>query len=235
VRRLLAVLTGVLALALLSPVASPSVAAPIGTPVPRAEADYRFRDTLASSVAGAPVLRNLTGIGTNSFATETVDGRQRRVLRFAQGNGLRLGDATRLVARNKYSIAVRFRFDDVDGYRRLISFRPNSSDWSDTGLYVDDGDLVWYDRRHPDLDVVGEDTWVTVTLTRSANAVVRGYVGPDQVFSFNDFNSRAVIDANRIIRFFRDDADEESSGAVTRIRIWDEVLTPDQVAHLSAV
>jgi hypothetical protein len=208
----------------------------IGPPLPRPEADYRFQDSLASSIAGAPALRILSDIGASGFATEEVDGRNRRVLQFPEGNGLRLGNVTSLVARNKYTIAIKFRFDEVASYARVIAFKPDSSDWDDTGLYVQDTDLVWYDRRFPDLDNVNADQWVTVVVSRSANGVVRGYVGPEQVFSFNDFNSRAVIDANRIIRFFRDNENgEESSGAVARIRIWDEVLTADQVARLSAV
>ena len=75
-----------------------------------------------------------------------------------------------------------------------------------------------------------------VYLLRATSGVVRAYVQGTQVFSFDDFNGRARIDPNGIVRFFRDDeSDEESSGAVARIRIWDEVLTPSQVAHLSAV
>ena len=234
VRRLALLLAAGLVLALVVP-AAPVDAGPLGTPVPRPEADYRFQDTLASSVPGAPVLRNLNGTPPNDFGTEVVAGRNRRVLQFAEGGGLRLGNATSLVAPNKYTITIRFRFDATTAYARVLTFKPDSNVNADTGLYVQDDDLVWYDRRFPDFATVIPDQWVEVTLTRSANGVVRGYVRDVQVFSFNDFNSRAVIDPNHIIRFFRDnDNNEESSGAVARIRIWDEVLTADQVAHLSA-
>ena len=212
-------------------------AGPIGgPPPPRPEADYRFQDSLASSVPGAPVLRNLDGPTPNEFGQEVVDGHNRRVLQFDEGGGLRLGNVTSLVAANKYTISIQFRLDATTSYARVLTLKPDSNVNADTGLYVQDDDLVWYDRRYPDLATVIPDQWVTATVTRSANGVVRGYIRDVQVFSFNDFNSRAVIDANRIIRFFRDnDNSEESSGAVARIRLWDEVLTPDQVAHLFAV
>ena len=234
VRRLLVLVVIALGAAVLGP-ATPTDAGPIGQPVPRPEADYRFRDNLTSSVPGAPALRILSGNGASGFATENVNGQNRRVLQFPEGNGLRLGNATSLVARNKYTISIQFRFDATTSYARVLAFKPDSNANADTGLYVEDDDLVWYDRRYPDFATVIPDQWVTATLTRSANGVVRGYIRDVQVFSFNDFNSRAVIDANQIIRFFRDNGFEESSGAVARIRIWDEVLTADQVAHLFAV
>jgi len=227
-----------LGLALLAPVVPAQAApeGPIGPRLPRPVADYRFQNSLASSVAGAPRLRNLNGIGINTFGTENVDGRNRTVLQFPVGNGLRLGNATSIVAPNRYTIAIKFRFDEVDGYRRVVALKPDSHPASDTGLYVNDSDLVWYNRAQADLDDIGADQWVTVVLTRSANGVTRGYVGPDRVFAFVDSYNRARIDPNRIIRFFRDDEnDEESSGAVARIRLWDVVLTADQVARLSAV
>jgi len=131
---------------------------------------------------------------------------------------------------------VKFRFDATTTYARVIAFKPDTHDYADTGLYVQDDDLAWYDKRYPDLDDITPDQWVTVVLTRSLNGMVRAYVGPDLVFAFNDLSNRARIDPNRIIRFFRDnDNDEESSGAVARIRLWDQVLTPDQVVRLSAV
>jgi len=235
--RLVKILALGLGLALLLPVTTTADAGPIGgPPPPRPVADYRFQDSLASTVPGAPVLRNLNGTPPNEFGQEVVDGHNRTVLQFADGGGLRLGNATSLVAPDKYTIAVKFRFDTTASYGRVIAFKPDSNDNADTGLYVQDDDLIWYDRRYPDLDNIGPDQWVTVVLTRTANGVVRGYVGPDQVFSLNDFNNRARIDPNRVIRFFRDnDNNEESSGAVARIRLWDRVLTPDQVARLSAV
>jgi hypothetical protein len=235
-RRLLKILVLGLGLALLGPLAPAAHAGPIGTPPPRPEADYRFQNRLSSTVAGAPVLRNLNGVGVNTFGTEDVEGHDRTVLQFPEGNGLRLGNATSLVTPTRYTIAMKFRFDAVANYARVITFKPDANTYADTGLYVDDSDLIWYDRRYPDFDNILPDQWVTVVLTRATSGVVRAYVQGTQVFSFDDFNGRARIDPNGIVRFFRDDeSDEESSGAVARIRIWDEVLTPSQVAHLSAV
>jgi hypothetical protein len=179
------------------------------------------------------VLRNINANGTNAFAIEDVDGSNRRVLQFPEGNGLRLGNVSSLIARNRYTIAVRLRFDDVETYARIINFKPDSSPSSDTGLYVLDGDLVFYQREFPDNDAVSADEWVTVVMTRAANNVVRGYVDGVQQFGFTDGLGRSKIDPNNLLRFFRDDETrEESSGAVARIRIWDGPLTPAQVAAL---
>jgi len=119
----------------------------------------------------------------------------------------------------------------VTGYRRVIAFKPNEAPQVDTGVYVHDGSFVFYDRRLPDDQVIDADEWVTVVVTRAANDVVRGYVDGVQQFSFVDDQNRAAI--QRFLRFFKDDPnDEESSGAVARIRIWDGPLTPAQVAGL---
>jgi len=196
---------------------------------PTLQADYRFGNTLASSVPGAPRLRDINANGNNLFVP---DG-PRTVLRFPEGNGLRLGNATSVIPRGRYTIAIRMRFDTVTGYRRVVNFKPDSSDNSDTGLYVSDGDLVFYSRVFPDVDSIGAGELVTVVLTRSTRNRLRGYVDGVEQFDINDPNGRARIGANNLLRFFRDDANrEESAGSVARIRLWDGPLTPAQVAAL---
>ena len=84
-------------------------------------ADYRFDDSLASSVGDPPALNNL-GAG-NAFATETVDGAPNRVLTFPAGNGLHLPPFPDSVGfYGQYSIVLDVRFTDLLGYRRLISW-----------------------------------------------------------------------------------------------------------------
>lgn len=74
-------------------------------------ADYQFQNSFASSIPGAPALTNL-GVG-NAFVRESVEGLDRTVLRFPQGNGLSLPSLGSLVPGNTYSIAVLFRLKGV--------------------------------------------------------------------------------------------------------------------------
>ncbi len=210
--------------------------APIGDPPPRPVADYRFQNTLTSSVAGAPRLRNLNlGPGLNVFAQEMVDGRSRTVLQFPRQNGLALPNATNIIARGRYTMAIRMRFAEVDDYRRIINFKPVAAD-NDTGLYLSTSDLAFYDYPEPDHDPVAADQWVLVVLTRAANGTLRGFLDGVRQFAVIDSQGLGKIGADNRLRFFRDnDNREEASGAVARIRIWDVPLTPDQVQHLSAV
>nr|MDQ2730879.1 hypothetical protein [Armatimonadota bacterium] len=94
------------------------------------KADYRFDNTLASSVKGAPALVNL---GENTFSTETVNGQPHPVLRFAEGNGLSLAPTTGVIPSDTYSIIVLFRFATTTGYRRIIDFKNATMD---QGLYT---------------------------------------------------------------------------------------------------
>jgi hypothetical protein len=232
----------VLASLLLGPVlpdgATAQEGGPIGTPLPRPEADYRFQNTLTSSVAGAPRLRNIFGSpGANVFAQEVVDGRNRTVLQFPEGNGLGLPNVLSVIGRGRYTMAIRMRFDEVTDYRRVVNFKPPAAD-NDTGLYVYNERILFYDiaDSDPPDPVISADQWVLVVLTRATNGVLRGYVDGQQWFAVNDATGLAKVGADDRIRFFRDnDNREESSGAVARIRLWDEPFTADQVARLSAV
>ncbi len=56
-------------------------------------ADYQFQNTLASSLGAPPALTTL-GSGTNSFATESVNGSSLTVLTFPAENGVQLAPTT---------------------------------------------------------------------------------------------------------------------------------------------
>lgn len=131
--------------------------------------------------------------------------------------------------RNRYTIAVKFRFDDVASFRRVIDF---SRALSDTGPYVFNGQFVYYTNDISTTDNIANDEWVNVVLTRSRAGRIRGYVDGTQVFDFTDATAGMVNDQNTL-RFFRDnDNREESSGAVSRIRLYNDGMTPAQVAAL---
>ena len=221
-----------LAATVVSGIASPSSAAPEAAPA--LVADYRFDNRLTSAVPGAPPLHHINHAATdNTFATENVDGVSRRVLQFPEGNGLLVTNLHRILRPASYTIAVRMRFDAVNGYRRVLNYKSFGSARSDTGVYVRDNDLVFYDRAFPTTDSIDADEWVTVVVTRAKNRTLRAYVDGEQQFGFVDRLNRAVIDGSDGLRFFRDDSSGEmSSGSVARIRIWDGPMTPAQVAAL---
>jgi hypothetical protein len=198
--------------------------------VPALQADYRFQHTLASSVSGAPNLRNINANGNNLFVQ---DG-PRTVLRFLQGNGLRLNHPTTVISRGRYTIAIRMQFDAVGPYARVINFKPDSNPNADTGLYVLENDLAFYNRVFPDNNVIAANTWFTIVLTRSNTDRLRGYVDGTPQFDIQDPLGRAKLDPSAALRFFRDnDNREESAGSVRRIRLWDGPLTPAQVDAIS--
>jgi len=202
-------------------------AAPEATPVK--QADYKFNNTRQSSVAGAPALQDIGPGGANTFATENVDGVNRRVLQFPEANGLQLLNATTVIPFNRYTIALKMRFELIDPYRRIIDYKKNVAD---AGLYVDDGGLEMYPVSSSVLSPIAADEWVHVVLTRSQAGRLRGYVDGQEQFDVVGLNS-GLIGSQNILRFFRDNANrEESSGAVSRIRLYDQAMTPAQVAAL---
>lgn len=209
--------------------AAATEAAPEATPT--LVADYKFKNNRRSPSPFAPALFDVGSGGTSTFATENVDGTNRTVLRFPDGNGLQLVDATSVIPRNRYTIAVKFRFDTVDSFSRVIDF---SRALEDTGPYVFNGQFVYFTNDTATITNIDPDEWVNVVLTRSRAGRIRGYVDGVQVFDFTDTTAGKMNSLNTL-RFFRDnDNREETSGAVSRIRLYDDGMTPAQVAALGS-
>jgi hypothetical protein len=197
--------------------------------VPAATADYRFQGSLDGRVGAAPDLVEI-GEGTSAFTDEGMIGRS--VLSFARGSGLSL-TPTGVIEGTEYTIEVLFRFDRLDGYRKIIDFRGGSGD---DGLYVLDGCLNFYPRRPRSSVPIEADSYVQVVLTRDPSSVVVGYVDGIRQFAFHDTTALAEV-ASETLRFFVDDSvtggDEYSSGAVSQIRLYDRPLTDHEVAALA--
>jgi uncharacterized repeat protein (TIGR01451 family) len=197
---------------------------------PTLVADYQFANVYTSSVGSPPALTDI-GAGTNSFAADTVRGASQTVLVFPTGNGLQLSPTTGLFANDVYTISALVRLDTVSGYRRFFDFKNATSD---TGLYNLSGSLYFYPITGSST-VIPAGGYVNVVLTRAADKTVTGYVNGVQELTFADTSNLAVIDGNNILRFFKDDnpvPNENSSGAVARIRIWNGALTAAQVFAL---
>jgi hypothetical protein len=154
------------------------------------------------------------------------------VLSFSARGGLALTPATGIVYRDVYTIELLFRFDRVDGFRKLIDFE-NGSD--DSGLYVQDGCLTFVPRNERAGTGIQQHTYVQVVLTRDTTDRVVGFVDAVRQFAFRDAAGLAGI-ASDTLRFFADDSItrvEYSNGAVTQIRLYDRALTAGEVAALA--
>lgn len=214
----LAVVVGVLALA-----GSASAAVSL-------KADYRFNDSLSSSVRGAPDLLS-TGLGV--YSTEIVDGAGDRVLSFPAGGGFTFG-AGKLVDRANYSTVFTFRFDDTSSYRRILAFEPLADD-SDSGLYNYETELDFYSDNEvegPPGALAGGE-YAEVALTRKANKRVDAYADGQHQLTLNDLLKEAVISGDGL-RYFKDNSNaEESAGAVARIRVYDGGLSAADVKAIN--
>jgi len=193
-------------------------------------ADYRFGGTLAGSVSGTPALTE-TGNGVAEYVKD-----DQLVYRFPKGNGLDLNAASTIMPKGKYTIAILMRFDAMSGYRRLITYYKNHRD---TGMYLYDGYPYFYDYEYDYLSFgkMTKNTWFQFVLTRSGTGVLKGYMNGELRFTVDDSaNKDGVIGADDVLRFFRDNSNnEEAGGAVARIRIWDKPLSATKIASLGWV
>ena len=207
-------------------------------------ADYRFQNNESSSVAGAPDLVNLIAPAQtcpaycNGFGSDNVLGDTTTVLQFPKDNGVALSPTTSVLSDNGiYTIAVLFKVQDVSGFRRIADFKNGTSD---TGLYLQSGALVLYPNAPSANAPVVVDTYVQVVVTRDGSGMFKGYVNGVLQFTVDDSVSQyGLIDSSNALRFFEDNVsggaiEEDSAGAVSRIRIYDGALTPEQVGLLSA-
>jgi hypothetical protein len=198
--------------------------------VPAATADYYFQGSLESSLGTAPDLFEIES-GSTAFTADGTTGVT--VLRFAGGRGLALSPTTHVIRSSGYSIEILFRFDLLDGYRKVIDFKNGSAD---DGLYMLDGCLTFFPKEQDSLTRIGPDSYVQIVLTRDAADRVVGYVDGVRQFGFDDPAGLAKVDGSDSLRFFVDDittTGEWSSGAVSQIRLFDQALTANEVALLA--
>ena len=191
-------------------------------------ADYRFQNTLASSVGTPP---DLSLISTGQFFTNiTVDGTSRTVLRFPQDKSLQLVPTTPVFGSNAYTLVILFRFDTVASWRRLLDLK---NAVGDQGLYVQDGRLNVYPAGQVSAICITNDTWHQVVVTRDAAGTVNIYSDGVLRISYNDSFGYLAVSSAAAMRFFKDDGSaEESAGYVARIRNYATALSASEVVAL---
>jgi Bacterial Ig-like domain len=197
------------------------------------DADFHFNGTRS-----APTGEAIADIGTgNAFESEIVDRGPgpRSVLAFPTGNGLSLPTAG-LASSGSYSIAMLFRLDSISGRRKLLDF---SDGTSGAGLYLCNGQLQ-IDLLGADLCVADPDSsagWMQVVLTRDGESGSVHAFLDDGEQSLDDGGGALALPA--ALRLFIDDdgapGDEQSGGAVARVRVYDGVMSPQDVVALDRV
>ena len=152
---------------------------------------------------------------------------------FGPNEGLALAGA--IADPTNYSIEMKFRLDEVAGYRKLIDFKDRADD---TGLYTLNGSFGVYDLPFgpPGSFAVGVDARMVLTRDGITEEVI-GYVNGDPMFQFIDSGDLAVFTtAGALARFLQDDfavQGEASAGVVDYIRLYDTPLSPTEVRDLA--
>ena len=200
------------------------------------KANYQLQGDLVSVVGGAPSLTDL-GPG-NRFVRETVDGVDRQVLRFPEGNGLALSTSG-LVDPRSYSVVLLFRLDELNRFRRILDF---SDSTSDNGFYDYSGNAVIYgsDGGASRSGIVFDESYAQVILTSAPagdSQRVVAYVNGAEVVAATapkDFDLGPGT-----LRLFQDNTKgpaggEESAGALACLLVYDGVLNAEEVGQLTA-
>jgi hypothetical protein len=169
-------------------------------------ADFELNGNLTNSAGGTITLTDNSGGGLGATG-----------ITFGANGGPTLNNLGTL---SVYTLETRFDFSTVSGYRKIADFFNKSSD---TGLYVLNGDINFFDEAFGSGAVVAPGQLVTVDLTRNGSGLVTGYVNGVSQFSFTDSTGLAVI--NGTLNLFQDDANtsfnEASPGFVDYIKLSD--------------
>ncbi len=132
------------------------------------------------------------------------------------------------VVGSTYTIALRFSFDAVTGYRRIIDYKNRSSD---TGVYNYAGQAEFFPYLLAPNVVYAPGQLALSIFTRDAAGLFSAYVDGVPQYSFLDTQNDAIVDASNTVIFFQDDlvvANEASSGFVNYIATWDRALTAQE-------
>jgi hypothetical protein len=191
-------------------------------------ADYQFQNNLHSSVGTPPDLSNIAA--GNTFVSSVVDGNSRTVYRFPVGSSVELLPADGVIPTNIYTMVMLFSFDNISGYRRILDVKNPPSDYN---LYDINGQLQFYPVVTAPTATMAPSNYVQVVITRDASSNMVAYVNGVQQFSFVDSALYGTLAGSpQMLRFFKDNASEDAAGTVARIRLYDKVMPPFQVAGL---
>jgi hypothetical protein len=224
-------------------------------------ADYQLQDVLTSSVGSIGPL-NIVGTASDAaFQSDTVNGQTQEVLTFQTGFDANTGtfnsagvqtQTNPYLSSTTYSIVLlaKFQLAPTDPIAtKILDFKNLSSD---DGVYVNSDGTMAFNGVTP-LPVGGTPvppaTYVQIVLTRDgATGLVSAYQNGVLAFQFTDSAGQAVLgdataSGNSFLTLFIDDAtgvgspvtQENTVGSMARLRLYDGVLSAEEVAALDTV
>lgn len=209
-------------------------------------ATYMFNNTFAAVEAGKPALVPVDPQGTSVFENDTVFGQSRKVYHFigtttpANQSGLTL-NTTGLVTPNNYSAELVFEFfDRANAYRRVLDVQNRQSD---NGFYVNPPNNLELFPVSGGSGGFTTSVYHHVVLTDASDNTVKAYLDGSLAFTATSpimhLNSDLTNNPNQLLTFFLDNTvaggqGEYSTGKIALARIYDGVLTGQQVSSLAS-
>ena len=222
-------------------------------------ADYQVQDTLNSSVGTIGPLTVVGPLAGVTFASDTVNGNPQRVLQIGvnsvNGTPAQVGVQTQtnsFIDSSNFSIVLlaNFNLNTADVVATKIFDFKNLS--SDAGLYVNaaSGTLAFIDGsgilQGTGGAALSSLTYAQIVLTRNSSTdLTTVYLNGTSAFSFTDNGGLAVLgdssmSGNSFLTLFKDDGmglggsmlTESTQGNIARLRLYDGVLSADDVMHL---
>lgn len=223
--------------------ADPQPPLPVVPGIPAAGITYRFRDTLAAEEKGVPDLIATNPLSKNGFETATVFGHTQRVYRFSgnavppnQQAGLTFDNSRGLLTKDNYTIELVFVFDQNDNqWRRIVDVEDRQTD---NGFYADPANHLQIYPYPGFGNTVTAGIYRHVVLAVSKTGKVNAYMDGGLQFSATT-TIMSINNARNVVHFFLDNnagpaQNEFSNGKIALLRLYNEVLSDDQVARLAA-
>ncbi len=222
-------------------------------------ADYQVQNVFTSSVGSIGPLTVVGPAGGVAFKDDTVNGNPQKVLNIQSNNTtapfVQSGVQTQtnpFLSASNYSVVLLANFNLSTGdvvATKIFDFKNLSSD---AGLYVNaaNGTLAFIDGSNMIQGTGGAAlsslTYAQIVLTRdSSNNLTSVYLNGTLAFSFTDNVGLAVLgdssmSGNSFLTLFKDDGmglggsmlSESTQGNIARLRLYDGVLSADDVMHL---
>ncbi|MDR2092121.1 MAG: PEPxxWA-CTERM sorting domain-containing protein [Azoarcus sp.] len=203
-------------------------------------ASWSFNNTLAADQAGVSALTAIDPLGASGFITDTVNGVDQQVYRFAGGQsaaqqgGLAVSTAG-LITGNTYSVDIVFQFESNQTTWESIFGVSNRT--KDGAFYVNPANYLQVYPVSSGVTPFTFGEYHQVTLTNQGDGTVSAYL--DGVLQLTattdvlDFSTYATQNPEQLIHFFLDDAGEYANGRVARIGIFDTALSASEIGNLS--
>lgn len=183
--------------------------------------NYEFSGNLSDSIGGVTLIPNGGTVTSSEY-------------QFLANQGLALQSPRAL---KSYTLAMRFRFSEVSGFRKAVDFKNLTSD---NGLYVSTARLELYGGTGAGPGgAFAANVFSVLALTRNDSTKnVIGYVNGIKQWEFTDNGEVAVpvfTSGVSTFQFFKDDglSSEASAGVVDWIKVYDAPLSMADIAGLS--